>query len=536
MGISISLQVDFQHVSQAKWESVYRESLRLIEAYPFMDKIVDKETFKTTFFYVDRTRERRLAPWYPDTQGWYVIGDMQSFAHAESFMLVQNVDFYTCAASNLAAGDVYFSLINWNDLFHQEIQTIPTQVVQVFDAKTQGYDYHKYVLGIACLIEDRLKPHAVVSGNITRAQIESSTEWVNQYLRTEVMLPDRCRYTDLLARIQKSVKSEAAQVEAFFGLLLYPENCEIGDFVRDRFSEAVITEYWQKQFDWYTPGTLGMNREIKRYLDMCFCPETLCDILMQEDRKNTMDLRSCITAILGTGILEKGQQPDMLSLENQEDLSPSSISALLGKSILAMAGMRDLTNNYIHEEDLKKRFYKKSGQRELVDQVFSEYAKTSHEEGAGHFMRELQKAIASQYEAKIASAAVTEDDTEYVIQSPAHIIRWNPGDSVHPNLQKSIQSIKEFSDGMLDRIYNDISVAGSDASARIHELIKLNTQFYIRKEVWDYVFERIHDNQVFFRFVSLLSINAETMRVCDIVKPICNNLVFLQHYFFDNTI
>ncbi len=78
MGVMIFLDIDFTSISKKKWESVYEESLLLIDKYPFMDKLVDKQTYSESFIYSDRTRERLLTPWYPDYKGWRSIGDLNT--------------------------------------------------------------------------------------------------------------------------------------------------------------------------------------------------------------------------------------------------------------------------------------------------------------------------------------------------------------------------------------------------------------------------------------------------------------------------
>src|SRR6056297_1881057 len=181
MGIVIELSVDFSRITQDQWTAVYEETLQLIEQYPFMEKVVDRDSYDETMIYADRTKERYLSPWYPDTLGWFSIGDLGSFEHTETFLLFRDINYYKDIDTTQRDGDIYFSLIDHHGTPMPEIRALSTDGYHVFDGKTQGYDSHKYLLGIATLIEDRLKPHAVVSGDITRAQIQESVDWVNQY-------------------------------------------------------------------------------------------------------------------------------------------------------------------------------------------------------------------------------------------------------------------------------------------------------------------------------------------------------------------
>ena len=50
MGIAISLNIIPRRISPEKWRQVYRESLKLLEAYDFMEKIRARRNGLTYFF------------------------------------------------------------------------------------------------------------------------------------------------------------------------------------------------------------------------------------------------------------------------------------------------------------------------------------------------------------------------------------------------------------------------------------------------------------------------------------------------------
>jgi hypothetical protein len=94
MGISIRLNINPARIDHYEWESMYQESLKLLEAYDFMDKIVDKETFKGfAWIYGDKAKEKKLS--LPkDAIGWYVFGDVVTMETGENFVLRKDLNTY----------------------------------------------------------------------------------------------------------------------------------------------------------------------------------------------------------------------------------------------------------------------------------------------------------------------------------------------------------------------------------------------------------------------------------------------------------
>lgn len=523
MGIVIELSVDFSRITQEQWTAVYEETLQLIAQYPFMEKIVDRDSYEETMIYADRTKERYLSPWYPDKLGWFSIGDLASFEHTETFLMFRDINYYKDSDTTQRDGDIYFSLIDHHGTPMPEIRALSTGGYHVFDGKTQGYDSHKYLLGIATLIEDRLKPHAVVSGDITRAQIQESVDWVNQYLETPISLPDRCNCSRLLERIKRWVPHASVQLELLFFLLLYPENNELGTFIRENFSREIIREYWANYFKNVRPNTLGMHEVVESYLNMHFPIEDLCTILVSEDSTIGMTPRECIREILNSGIME--QQPESrLTPNNQSDPEPETIPSLFGKSYLAMAGFRDSTTQYMDEPQLKHIFYSVFHDKRLVDAVFEEYKPQGKAQSSGNILKEF----AEEFLSRFSEDTDPLHQVQYDIEEPEEIMHWKEGDSLHPDLTKKIQRVLDFLDNAIEELQREFGE--KNENARIKALLRHNKYFLIRKETWDFILANILDDTIYLRFLSLLSIDANENRLNPLLKYICNNLNFLiQH-------
>ena len=60
MGIMITLEIMPERISNIEWTQVYEETLKLIGAYPLMDKIVIKDKYSETWVYTKRSKERIL--------------------------------------------------------------------------------------------------------------------------------------------------------------------------------------------------------------------------------------------------------------------------------------------------------------------------------------------------------------------------------------------------------------------------------------------------------------------------------------------
>ncbi|MGY0694459.1 hypothetical protein ACW2QC_17045 [Virgibacillus sp. FSP13] len=118
MGVYINLDIMPNQIDKKEWEDVYKESLELVEAYPFMDNIIDKKTYECPWVYVDRAKETTFEEFdFTEPQiGWHVFGDFDSMLTAESFALYKNLDYYRkkCHGNGDRNGDILSMLIKRN--------------------------------------------------------------------------------------------------------------------------------------------------------------------------------------------------------------------------------------------------------------------------------------------------------------------------------------------------------------------------------------------------------------------------------------
>lgn len=176
MGVMIFLNIMPNHIGESAWGKVYDETLELVNAYPFVDKIFDRHSYDCDWAYLSRTKERKIS--FADNHwGWHTIGDEQSLRLEESFMLIKDLHYYRNNASQDGnCDDILFSGINNYPVENEYLEQLKVDDVIVFDAKTQGEPYHIPLLAIACLIESRFPRHVIVSGDISIGQMEKAVE------------------------------------------------------------------------------------------------------------------------------------------------------------------------------------------------------------------------------------------------------------------------------------------------------------------------------------------------------------------------
>ena len=218
MGIFIHLSVS-KSVTEDEWASVYRETLRLVEAFPFAEMLeISVRGIKTVCLVPTKEREDRFG-WHKGNvrTGWFTDGDYEYLCTAEDYFLPR--DLVTKETYDPDAPDAMFGMLpaylhyDWEDPRFQ-------RCYQLWGNKTQGEPYHIYLLAVACLIESRLGSKACVYGDITKRQCRKAVALANQYLDTKIDLPDRCDPERFLTRIKAFPLSEPEILSIYTSLCL----------------------------------------------------------------------------------------------------------------------------------------------------------------------------------------------------------------------------------------------------------------------------------------------------------------------------
>lgn len=88
MGISLILEILPEKINKADWESMYEETLMLIDQYP-LAMLENEKAYGTNRFVLDATTELG-----DDDKYWEICGDLETKERAETFTLYRDLDHY----------------------------------------------------------------------------------------------------------------------------------------------------------------------------------------------------------------------------------------------------------------------------------------------------------------------------------------------------------------------------------------------------------------------------------------------------------
>lgn len=182
MGVYLELKILPEMIGDLKWQEVYMESLELIKAYPFTDVIVESVKECERFTFISEV-ERNIN--CDEERYWSCIGDYKTRETAERFALYQDIENYRNKGVKEQGNK---DLVNVEkDILIEYLED--GNYRSVFDAKSQGFSYHNFILAVAMLIESRFPKYAMVSGDINIIQAQKAQKWANEILKRPIELP-----------------------------------------------------------------------------------------------------------------------------------------------------------------------------------------------------------------------------------------------------------------------------------------------------------------------------------------------------------
>lgn len=494
MEISINLQIIPDLIDCQEWENVYEESLALLGAYPFLDKIVDREKYGCHWVYMNISKERKLEN-ANDRLGWYVFGDAVSMKTAENFTLVKDLKFYRRRQQEANCHDILFSLINWNRRISEPIQQLSVNERSVFESKTQGYPYHLNVLAIACLIESRFPHYAVVFGDISICQMNRAIEWANAILLKPIQLTDRADNEKLLERMKKVLQEESCILEAFMKLTLNTSDDAFGKFVREHFSPGVLKQHFVNQFKQYSVNMVGFKDLLADYLDQGYSLEEACDNCVLDENGCSFEPIAFMETILA------------LCLDKETDQVDSILQ-------FATKNSENMKSTFTWEK-ITTVFQEKFGGLCDVDLV-------------------LQMYISKNKNADSKLRHKVNDDLnipQYDIDNSVDLLHWETQNTIHPQLENFLMKIRSFIEALLEKNEEELDrFHSSTAREKMQKLITKNRYVYIHKKTWDYIELNTSNDHLIDRIFGILSINAEEQTTHNFCNALLNNLSLLRKY------
>lgn len=265
MGVYIGLDIIPNKINKEEWKKVYIESLELIRAYPFAEYILDEYNGEERYV-LDIAKEKLKDDNFKESRYWKIYGDLKTKETGEVFNLYYDLSKY----------EKEYDSKN-NDILLSFIGDAQGEVT-VFNSKTQGKDYHIYVLAIACLIESRFPKYACVYGNISKNQAEQAVKWGNSILEKPIYIPIRVDEENLSKRLKKIAKREEL-IDSYNQLIISEKKYQLDKWLLRNFSRKEIYSWFIKEFkDYSSIKQYGAQSLMIKFLNSNYPLEDLCEI------------------------------------------------------------------------------------------------------------------------------------------------------------------------------------------------------------------------------------------------------------------
>ena len=541
MGIFINMTIS-SSVTKDEWQSVYRESLRLVNAFPFAERReVPIRGIKTKCLVPTREREDRYG-WNDEKVriGWFTDGDYESLCTAEDYYLPR--DLVKDDTYDPDAPDAMFSMLpscldyNWNDPRFQ-------RCYELWGMKTQGEPYHMYLLAVACMIESRLDSKAYVYGDITIGQCRKAVEMANRHLDKKIDLPTRCDPERLLKRIKSFPISETEMLRAYTSLYLGNKDADFGNAARKLFSEAAFNEYWTKRLGHYQVNMRGFNDVLNDYLLWGFDLDKLAGYVSFIDKDGNAHYDNYVRRIMSAKLYHKEKDCyDFLKIDGEEE-RPYGIAALFAQFTYGAAANRKI-DRYIPLADIRKALLSSVGDKCDVMQLIDDYLKEDEEyqklENAGFSNlseADFEKAVSHDPSAiltqvvKIKREELIKSDAQYDISEFEDLPFYESGDSIHPHVEEQIGRFFAFyRDTVNEDRYSELMTRTPEA--RCEWLVFQNRSILLRDRDWDKIFGDIMDNpESYARYYPMVRVKVTGDAVFHLIRAITVNDAFYKKAF-----
>jgi len=351
MGINIYLRIFSERITQEQWQAVYEESLKLLEAFPFMDVIIKEKNGKK-YRCGTRTKSRKIKS-DQDCLGWHTIGDMTNGSTTESFTLYNDIREYQYGLNvESDRSDILLSRLNFDNKNYDAITP-----KSVFYGKTQGALTHIPLLGIACMIIDMLpEGSADVYGDINLAQCRRAVRWVNEVLGKQIQLPVECYHERLFERLRKAGLTGTDLVSALLRLTLEAKDVQFGEFLNENLSDAVYLYYRDKFMDLKT-DMLGFRDYLHEYLQMGLSFENLCKMLVTDSNGKQITPKEFLSVIADIKLHVKEKETydfTRVDSDNADKEEVDTIDMMMSRVFAKLVGAGNKNvNAYIPFENIK---------------------------------------------------------------------------------------------------------------------------------------------------------------------------------------
>ncbi len=372
MGTYVGLSLLPEGVSQQQWEKVYEESLELLNAFPFAD-IKEKNYFGLNIPVFEQAKERIEQKKY-----WQLCGDLNSKKYGETFQLYKEINVYKKSIESDGRKDIL--------LENQE-----QHIVNIFDSKTQGHEYHLYILAIAMLVESRLPKYALVSGNIDYKQCVKAKEWADRHLSTPINLPVRVKAEGLLSRFSH-INNDVEMIGVLEKWLIADQEKKF-EIIFNLFSRESFVQWFIRNLRSYSsPVQIGALKFMIYYLNIVEDLKSLIYLACKHEDGPKFQLSEMLKAIARTWVCLPQENFSFMKAFTKIEGHPVIVEREFGMMVMDIKFSGREIKTYIPlnevatylkcyfpeiEETIEKKLSDEISLIERELQIFHEQAKTS---------------------------------------------------------------------------------------------------------------------------------------------------------------
>jgi hypothetical protein len=523
MGLFITGELLPRDITQEQWTHTYDEALQLVQAYDFLDIIIDEERFADyglRWEYGVITKERTER----GKTGVFISGAYKGFICAEMQFLYKDLDTSEHEKPREQADNLcHDALLTQLDRVIGGERRYNDRVKHVFGNKTQGYDHHIPLLAIALLFEDRLGKAFTVSGDITRGQIKAAVEWANEHLASTISLPCRMDNDRLLERLSAFVPRESL-IDAFMYLTLCPKDEPMNAFLQEHFDETEIHGYWEKRASSCVPNTLGASDFVREFFGM----SDDVGALARACAKRFTPEEFAKQLIKSKVFIEEKNSNNPTEVDEDRD-TPAAIEVVMGQIFGKLLGLANsAVSRYIPLEQVLRQL------ESVFDGESYAIVETAIMDAYASETDSSEKPIDKLAQFEELSNAMNERADQVDIFEPEDLVFYELGDTLDDRLKANLKRIREFVDerkgeaastfrqNHLDESTDDMRIA------RLLIVVKCCDRV-LPKTAWDYFEERIADDDYYFTLYALLMLKADTLPLSHYAKGLlCNTCLFEQ--------
>lgn len=431
MGIYLSFALS-NSVTQSEWEKVYEESLFLAKKLDFADwsqfsyKGINLHCFC-------KVKEHKELENGEKVSHWRTSADYSYMSDAEEFWLCRKLRNKNYDKN---AGAAILNVLPYCTK-HDKDEAICNQAESYWGNKTQGYIYHAYLLGIACMMETRLKDKVFIYGDIKKEHCEFALDLINQFAKEPVDLPARCDFKRLYELVKPLEISDEDKLLLMEDTYLDDLDFDCGELIRKNFDKDSINLFWKNKFDKANLKNNKYNKALSNYIALGFDFNDLFSFLSSYEENEYKDFISAVIEVKN-----ENDSP----IKNQFDEMYETIEKNIGDKI-----------------DVKK--------------TFDEKLKDSKAYEENSFIATIKKHMADE------KAKAKEYEEKYDIYNAKQFITFEKGQTFSPVLLENLKNTQEFITKILEeQDYKDLLQKKPDE--QIKALIELNQWFPVRDIDW----------------------------------------------------